>query len=146
MNKYILLLDRLIETPSISRTEDRTADMLVAFLQEQGIRDVRRDLNNVWTTCAHFDSKKPTLLLNSHHDTVRPCASYTRDPFKATHENGRIYGLGSNDAGASLILWTYNTSKNILNNKFKPLHYFKSFQIIDFFPIHLYILNLRSCA
>ena len=106
MDKYITLLDRLIETPSISRTEDRTADILVAFLQEQGVRDVRRDLNNVWATCAHFDSKKPTLLLNSHHDTVRPCASYTRDPFKVSHEDGRIYGLGSNDAGASVVSLT----------------------------------------
>lgn len=106
MDKYISLLDRLISTPSISRTEDQTADILVSFLQEQGIQDVHRDKNNVWAACAKFDDKKPTLLLNSHHDTVRPCASYTRDPFKPTHENGRIYGLGSNDAGASVVSLT----------------------------------------
>ncbi|MBP5513405.1 MAG: M20 family metallo-hydrolase [Bacteroidaceae bacterium] len=106
MDKYISLLDRLIETPSISRTEDKTASILASFLQEQGVRDVHRDMNNVWATCANFDEKKPTLLLNSHHDTVRPCASYTRDPFKATHEGGRIYGLGSNDAGASAVSLT----------------------------------------
>ena len=62
--------------------------------------------NNVWARAAAWDDRKPTLLLNSHHDTVKPSPAYTRDPFTPTHEDGRIYGLGSNDAGASLVSLT----------------------------------------
>lgn len=103
MNIYIDLLDRLIATPSTSRSEDATARLLEDFLRSQGVSDVHRLHNNVWARCAAWDDSKPTLLLNSHHDTVRPSTAYTRDPFAPTHESGRIYGLGSNDAGASLV-------------------------------------------
>ena len=103
MNIYIDLLDRLIATPSTSRSEDATARLIEDFLRSQGVRDVHRLHNNVWVRCAAWDDSKPTLLLNSHHDTVRPSSAYTRDPFAPTHESGRIYGLGSNDAGASLV-------------------------------------------
>ena len=103
MNIYIDLLDRLIATPSTSRSEDATAQLIEDFLRGQGVSDVHRLHNNVWAPAAAWDDSKPTLLLNSHHDTVRPSSAYTRDPFAPTHESGRIYGLGSNDAGASLV-------------------------------------------
>lgn len=103
MNIYIDLLDRLIATPSTSRSEDATAQLIEDFLLGQGVSQVQRLHNNVWARAAAWDDSKPTLLLNSHHDTVRPSSAYTRDPFAPTHESGRIYGLGSNDAGASLV-------------------------------------------
>ena len=98
----IVLLDRLIATPSHSREENATADILEAFLRERGI-DVQRIHNNVWAKCEHFDAAKPTLLLNSHHDTVKPSAAYTIDPYKPLHADSKIYGLGSNDAGGPLV-------------------------------------------
>ena len=103
MNIFIDLLDRLIATPSTSRSEDATARLLEDFLRSHGVRDAHRLHNHVWAPAAAWDDSKPTLLLNSHHDTVRPSKAYTRDPFAPTHESGRIYGLGSNDAGASLV-------------------------------------------
>lgn len=96
------LLDRLISTPSHSREESSTADILEGFLRGHGV-DVHRIYNNVWAKCAGFDASKPTLLLNSHHDTVKPSSAYTIDPYTPLHSDGRIYGLGSNDAGASLV-------------------------------------------
>ena len=96
------LLDKLIATPSHSREESATADILEVFLRENGV-DVQRIHNNVWAVCAGFDATKPTLLLNSHHDTVKPSAAYTMDPYTPLHADGKIYGLGSNDAGASLV-------------------------------------------
>lgn len=98
----IELLKTLIATPSTSRDESRTADLLFAFLEERGAAPERLH-NNVFARSAGFDPARPTLLLNSHHDTVRPAASYTRDPFAPTVEGDRLYGLGSNDAGASVV-------------------------------------------
>jgi len=103
MKKYINLLDQLIATPSFSREEADTATLIEAFMTAQGVADVHRLYNNVWARCATWDDRKPTLLLNAHHDTVKPNPAYTRNPFEPTHEDGRIYGLGSNDDGASLI-------------------------------------------
>lgn len=99
--RAIELLKRLIATPSISRREDATADFLFGHLQALGA-EPRRHFNNVWAVAPGFDPTRPTLLLNSHHDTVKPSTAYTRDPFTPTVENSRLYGLGSNDAGASL--------------------------------------------
>lgn len=96
------LLQKLIATPSPSREEGRTADLLYAFLSERGVVPERLG-NNVWVRSEGFDPARPTLLLNSHHDTVRPAASYTRDPYTPTIEGDRLYGLGSNDAGASVV-------------------------------------------
>lgn len=96
------LLQALIATPSTSRDEARTGDLLYAFLAEHGAAPERL-YNNVWARAEGFDPRRPTLLLNSHHDTVRPAASYTRDPYAPTLEEGRLYGLGSNDAGASVV-------------------------------------------
>lgn len=97
----ILLLKKLIETPSISRNEEKTADIIEDFLKKKGFM-VKRKFNNVWLELIR-DKSKPTVLLNSHHDTVKPVESWTRDPFMAEIENGKLYGLGSNDAGASLV-------------------------------------------
>lgn len=96
------LLQALIRTPSVSRDEARTADLLYAFLKQRGAAPERLH-NNVVARAEGFDPARPTLLLNSHHDTVRPAASYTRDPFAPAIEGDRLYGLGSNDAGASVV-------------------------------------------
>ena len=89
----VALLERLVATPSVSRDEARTADLLTGHLAAHGIA-AERLYNNVYARAAHFDAAKPTLLLNSHHDTVRPTAAWTRDPFAATWEGERLYGLG----------------------------------------------------
>ncbi|RYY70087.1 MAG: M20/M25/M40 family metallo-hydrolase, partial [Chitinophagaceae bacterium] len=95
------LLRSLIAIPSLSREEDKTADCIVSFLQAQNIR-IARLLNNVWAVNRYYDADKPSILLNSHHDTVAPNLKYTRDPFSPDIEEGKLYGLGSTDAGASL--------------------------------------------
>lgn len=95
-------LARLVEIPSCSRQEDGTAGYILSQLAARGIR-AQRVKNNVWAANRHFDPQRPTLLLCSHHDTVRPACGYTRDPYKATLENGRLFGLGTSDAGASLV-------------------------------------------
>lgn len=96
------LLRQLIATPSFSREEDATADLLETYLREQGCQPERRG-NNVWVRSASWRADRPTLLLNSHHDTVKPNQGYTRDPFAPTLEGDTLYGLGSNDAGGPLV-------------------------------------------
>lgn len=96
------LLAQLIACPSLSKEEQGTAQILVDFFEAQGIHSNRLG-NNVWASNLHFDASKPTILLNSHHDTVKANASWTFDPFKATEQEGKLIGLGSNDAGASLV-------------------------------------------
>ncbi len=96
------LLQSLIAIPSLSKEEKGTADCIAAFLQERNI-DIHRSGNNVWAVNEFFDAAKPTILLNSHHDTVAANAQYTRDPFSPAIEDGKLYGLGSTDAGASLV-------------------------------------------
>ena len=98
----IELLKNLIETPSFSSEEDKTAAHIENWFAEYKIPCVRTK-NNVWALNLHFDESKPTLLLNSHHDTVKPNNGYTKDPFKAIEEAGKLYGLGSNDAGGCLV-------------------------------------------
>jgi acetylornithine deacetylase len=101
--KAVDVLKQLISTPSVSSNEAGTADILVRLLSEGGVADVQRLHNNVWAFANGYDAAKPTLLLNSHHDTVKPSPAYTRNPFEPTVEGDVIYGLGSNDAGASLV-------------------------------------------
>jgi acetylornithine deacetylase len=96
------LLQQLISIPSFSKEETFTADLIEKFLQDQGVK-THRKLNNIWAWNKHFDASKPTILLNSHHDTVKPNSGYTRDPFDAKIEDGKLYGLGSNDAGGCLV-------------------------------------------
>lgn len=98
----INLLKQLIATPSFSKEEDGTATLIANFFHERQI-PVSRYLNNIWATNLHFDAAKPTLLLNSHHDTVKPNKAYTLDPFQALEKEGKLFGLGSNDAGGSLV-------------------------------------------
>lgn len=100
--RAIELLKQLIATPSHTRDEGTTADLLAAFLEREGV-EVERIHNNLIAHSEGFDPTRDTLLLNSHHDTVRPAASYTRDPYAPTIEGERLYGLGANDAGASLV-------------------------------------------
>lgn len=96
------LLQELIACPSMSREEAGTAQILERFFQEHELPYFRKE-NNLWVYNKHFDHAKPTILLNSHHDTVKPNTGYTRDPFAPTIEDGKLYGLGSNDAGGCLV-------------------------------------------
>ena len=96
------LLKQLIETQSFSSEEDDTALLIEDWFRAHQI-PYKRNKNNVWSTNKHFDEKKPTLLLNSHHDTVKPNNGYTKNPLKAIVEDGKLYGLGSNDAGGCLV-------------------------------------------
>ncbi len=96
------LLKQLIATPSFSKEENRTADIIEKFLQSKNIK-TKRHLNNIWAVNKYSDPGKSTLLLNSHHDTVKPNSGYTLDPFLPVEKDGKLYGLGSNDAGASLV-------------------------------------------
>src|ERR1700754_3103632 len=98
----VTLLQQLISIPSFSKEEDRTADLINEFLQSHGVT-THRKLNNIWAWNKHFDPAKPTILLNSHHDTVKPNSGYTRDPYDAAIEDGKLFGLGSNDAGGCLV-------------------------------------------
>ena len=96
------LLGRLIEIPSVSREEKEAADLLFEQMTTWGLQP-RREGNNVWAVSPDFDPKRETVLLNAHIDTVKPVATWTRDPFKATWEGDRLYGLGSNDCGGGLV-------------------------------------------
>ena len=96
------LLKRLISTPSFSREEEKTASILEDFFRRQNIPSERMG-NNVWAKSKWIDPSRPTLLLNSHHDTVKPNSGYSRDPFSPIVEDGKLYGLGSNDAGGPLV-------------------------------------------
>ncbi len=98
----IELLKQLIQTPSFSREEDQTADHIFRFLTFHGARP-ERNAHNVWAVSRHYNPARPTVLLNSHHDTVQPGATWSADPFGATVEGDRLIGLGSNDAGASAV-------------------------------------------
>lgn len=96
------LLQKLIATPSYSAEEDNTAAVIETFFQNKNI-PFQRHLNNIWCINKNFDATKQTLLLNSHHDTVKPNLHYTKDPFAPIIEDGKLFGLGSNDAGGCLV-------------------------------------------
>ena len=98
----IQLLKDLIEIPSFSSEEHLTAARIEQWFTDYKV-PFQRSQNNIWAVNKHFDATKPTLLLNSHHDTVKPNNGYTKDPFKAQLEDGKLYGLGSNDAGGCLV-------------------------------------------
>jgi acetylornithine deacetylase len=98
----IALLKNLIKTPSFSSEEDKTALLIENWFTQNNI-PFERENNNVWAFNKYFDKTKPTLLLNSHHDTVKPNQGYTNDPFEAIVEEGKLFGLGSNDAGGCLV-------------------------------------------
>jgi acetylornithine deacetylase len=96
------LLEKLIATPSFSKEEDKTADIIQAYLTQKKVKTERKK-NNIWAINLHYDALKPTLLLNSHHDTVRPNKGFTIDPFTPINTDGKLFGLGSNDAGGCLV-------------------------------------------
>jgi acetylornithine deacetylase/succinyl-diaminopimelate desuccinylase-like protein len=96
------LLKQLIAIPSFSKEEDEVASVLEEFFEKQQVHSYRKG-NNIWVKNKYFDASKPTVLLNSHHDTVKPNPQYTRDPFKPEIIDGKLYGLGSNDAGGPLV-------------------------------------------
>lgn len=98
----IEVLKGLIATPSFSKEEEQTASLIEKFLQGHGVK-TNRHLHNIWACNQFFSEEKPTILLNSHHDTVRPNKGYTRDPFAAVEADGKLFGLGSNDAGGALV-------------------------------------------
>jgi acetylornithine deacetylase len=102
IQKAIDLLKELISIPSFSSEEHKTADAIEQWFEAFDI-PCRRERNNVYSFNEHFDNKKPTLLLNSHHDTVKPNSAYTRDPFLPQIKEGKLFGLGSNDAGGCLV-------------------------------------------
>ena len=98
----INLLKQLIATPSFSKEEDKTATIINNFLESKNI-PAEQYLNNIWAGNKFFDPAKQTILLNSHHDTVKPNKGYTNDPFTPIEKDGKLFGLGSNDAGGSLV-------------------------------------------
>lgn len=101
-NEAIALLKNLISTQSFSSEEEGTAAHIENWFKTNEI-PFRRKANNIWATNKHFEEGKPTILLNSHHDTVQPNNGYTRDPFSPDIEDGKLFGLGSNDAGGCLV-------------------------------------------
>lgn len=101
-SEALTLLHSLIGIPSISREEDAAADFLQNYIEETGIMTGRSG-NNIWCISPMFDANRPTILLNSHIDTVKPVAGWRKQPFTPKVENGKLYGLGSNDAGGSLV-------------------------------------------
>lgn len=98
----LTLLHSLIGIPSVSREEEAAADFLQNYIEESGIMTGRSG-NNIWCISPMFDINKPTILLNSHIDTVKPVNGWRKHPFTPKNENGKLYGLGSNDAGASVV-------------------------------------------
>ena len=98
----VALLKDLVATPSFSKEEDKTATIIEEFFIVREI-PVNRLFNNIWAVNKYFDESKETILLNSHHDTVKPNPQYTKDPFLPIEEEGKLYGLGSNDAGGCLV-------------------------------------------
>lgn len=97
----VQLLKKLIATPSISRNEKDAADIMEQTIRSYGF-EPQREANNLWIIDPHYDESRPTLLLNAHIDTVKPVASWSRDPFSPDVEDGVLYGLGSNDCGGGL--------------------------------------------
>ena len=101
-SEAITLLSSLISIPSISREEEKAADFLQTYMEGIGIM-TNRSGNNIWCISPKFDMQKPTILLNSHIDTVKPVNGWRKHPYTAKMEDGKLYGLGSNDAGASVV-------------------------------------------
>ena len=97
----VQLLKKLIATPSVSRNEKDAADIMEQTIRSYGF-EPQREANNLWIIDSHYDESRPTLLLNAHIDTVKPVASWSREPFSPDVEDGVLYGLGSNDCGGGL--------------------------------------------
>ncbi|MEN5088097.1 M20 family metallo-hydrolase [Sphingobacterium faecium] len=98
----LILLKSLIKISSFSRDEGKTADLIAQFFNKKQIKSYRKG-NNIWVYNKNYSPLKPTILLNSHHDTVKPNTGYTRNPFSPDEADGKLFGLGSNDAGGCLV-------------------------------------------
>ena len=126
MNTYfpeaVDLLKKLIALPSVSREENGTADVIEQYLISKGLTPNRKG-NNIWVESKISDAL-PTLLLNSHHDTVKPSSSWTLDPFTPVEKDGKLFGLGSNDAGGPLVslMQVFLHFKDIKNRKFNLIY------------------------
>jgi len=105
-NDAIALLEQMIAISSVSKEETAVADFLERFIEINGYVASRKN-NNIWILSSGFDPSRPTILLNSHIDTVKPVVGWTRNPLMPSIENGKLYGLGSNDAGASVVSLLY---------------------------------------
>ncbi len=101
-SEVISLLKQLIACPSMSKEENKTATLISEYFSAHNIPYFRK-INNVWAKNKFYNKNLPTILINSHHDTVKPNANWTLDPFQPIEKEGKIFGLGSNDAGASLV-------------------------------------------
>nr|MBD3623728.1 M20/M25/M40 family metallo-hydrolase [Sunxiuqinia sp.] len=102
MKEYIQLLKRLIRVQTFSKEEEPAANLIRQVLTEKGIA-FQTKKNNTWAKNTNWQEGHPVILLNSHIDTVRPAKNWTKDPFGAELDGDYLYGLGSNDAGASLV-------------------------------------------
>ena len=101
-NEAVVLLKQLISTPSFSKEENDTAEIICAFFKKYDVPFARVG-NNIYAKNKQYDVNKPSILLNSHHDTVLPNKGYTMDPFTPVEKEGKLFGLGSNDAGGCLV-------------------------------------------
>ncbi|MDO9039662.1 MAG: M20 family metallo-hydrolase [Lutibacter sp.] len=114
----LTLLKNLIATQSFSGKENETAQLIMQWFSNHNI-NFESDKHNVWAKNKYFDASKKTILLNSHHDTVKPNKGYTKDPYNPEVSDGKLYGLGSNDAGGSLVsllaTFTYFYERSDLN-------------------------------
>ena len=102
VNDALELLRRLIATPSVSRDERAAADVMEEYLRRWNLPNGRQG-NNLWVGAPDWDDRRPTVMLNAHIDTVKPVATWTRDPFEPTLDGDTLYGLGSNDCGGGLV-------------------------------------------
>ena len=116
----VSLLQKLIATPSVSRDESKAADIMQEAMESYGFTPTRIG-NNIWIQSRDWSDNRPTLLLNAHIDTVKPVASWTRDPFAPTIEDDTLYGLGSNDCGGGLVS-LLQVFRELVNSN-KPLPY-----------------------
>ncbi len=118
------LLKRLISTPRVSRDETAAADIMEQTMRQYGYESERKG-NNLWIRSSNWDDSKPTIMLNAHIDTVKPVATWTRDPFTPSIEGDRLYGLGSNDCGGGLVsllqVFRILTQKPLPAGEKKPL-------------------------
>ena len=102
VNDAVGLLKELIATPRVSRDETAAADLMEAKMREWGLNP-RRDANNLWVVSDNYDEAKQTILLNAHIDTVKPVATWTKNPHEPLLEGDKLFGLGSNDCGGGLV-------------------------------------------
>lgn len=113
LNDAVELLQRLIATPSVSRNESAAADIMERTIKGYGM-ECHRLKNNVWVIDPEYDENRQTLLLNAHIDTVKPVATWSRDPYSADIDGDRLYGLGSNDCGGGLVTLLQTYRKKIM--------------------------------